>query len=72
MKTADEIIRSYGKPPKSGGEEVVTLGIAIKAINAAREDAIRECAEIAQAYIGVNDEPIVAKGSILSLIKELK
>lgn len=35
------------------------------------KEALRVAAERAEAFIGVNDEPLVAKGSILSLETEL-
>lgn len=35
------------------------------------EEALKESAEKAQAYLDANDNPIVSRGSILSLIKEL-
>lgn len=45
MRTAEEIIRSYGKLSKSGGEEILPISFVAKLINEARNEAIDNCAK---------------------------
>lgn len=80
MKTAEEILlsNSIGKDVFVGTHNVrlISFDDAIKAINQAREEVIRECAEIAQTTNKCSvwncEGESVNKSSILNLIKEIQ
>jgi hypothetical protein len=71
MKGAEEILGQSFYPHECGGMiECVTKQDAIRAINEARADALREAAEEAGKIISTN--VWVHKDSILDLIPKLK
>lgn len=66
MRTADEIMDDLGIYLQNDGDE----NSVKEAINEARKESIKECAEIAEGIEGWSTG--LRKEKILSLIKELK